>query len=122
MVSGSGFQFTIFRRSIATEPVQTDSEWRTDQVYMAHFTVTDIDNEGYYHEERFSRGGAGLAGAEIDPTLRVWLEDWEILGLNHDVSLQQITAQMDDVALNIELEQVKPITFQGIDGLSSKSG
>lgn len=116
-----GFQFTIFRRSISPESYQTDSEWRTDQIYMAHFTVSDVANEDFYHEERFSRGGAGLAGAEIDPTLRVWLEDWEIFGLDDEVTLQSINAKTDDVELNIQLEQVKAPTFQGEGGLSPKS-
>lgn len=116
-----GYQFTIFRRAISPENYDSESEWRTNQIHMAHFTVSDIANEAFYHDERFSRGGAGLAGAEIAPTLRVWLEDWEILGANDDATLQRITAATDEFALDVQLEQVKPPALQGDNGLSPKS-
>lgn len=115
-----GFQFTIFRRALTPEGTESNSEWRTNQVYLAHFSVSDLTGNQYYHDQRFSRGGAGLAGATLDPSFRVWLEDWEISGLNEDVSLQRIQAANDSVALDIMLEQAKPIVFQGEDGLSPK--
>ncbi|MGB1287878.1 MAG: lipocalin-like domain-containing protein, partial [Aggregatilineales bacterium] len=33
-----GFQFTIFRRAINPDDIGTESEWRDNQIYMAHFT------------------------------------------------------------------------------------
>ena len=45
-------------------------EWRTNQLYMAHFTVTDVE-ERFYQAQRFSRGAAGLAGAAFEPRYRV---------------------------------------------------
>lgn len=116
-----GYQFTIFRRAITPQDNSTDSEWRTDQVYMAHFTISDIEGETFYHDQRFSRGGAGLAGATADPRYRVWLEDWVIAAENDDATLQSITASTDDFALSITLEQVKRPALQGDQGLSPKS-
>lgn len=116
-----GFQFTIFRRAITPDATPTDSEWRTNQIYLAHFTVSDIANEQFFHEQRLSRGGAGLAGATIDPRYRVWLEDWQILAQNDNASLVTIAAAVDEFAINLTLEQTKPPALQGDNGLSHKS-
>ena len=75
-----GFQLTFFRRAIAppsTAPTQTTraSRWATNQIYLAHFAVTDVAGGTYQSAERTARGGAGLAGAVAAP-YRVWLESW----------------------------------------------
>lgn len=116
-----GYQFTIFRRAITPENTETESEWRTNQVYLVHFTVSDIDANNFYHDQRFSRGGAGLAGATTDPVYRVWIEDWEILAQNEEASLVTIQAEADDFSINLTLEQTKEPALQGDDGLSQKS-
>ncbi len=116
-----GSQFTIFRRAITPMETDTDSEWRTNQVYMAHFTVTDVAGNQFYHDQRFSRGSAGLAGAGVDPVYRVWLEDWQVIAENSDATQTHITASTDDVAVNLYLEQIKPPALQGDHGLSRKS-
>ena len=116
-----GYQFTIFRRAINPDDTQTESEWRTNQVYLVHFTISDIETETFYHDERFSRGGAGLAGATVDPVYRVWVEDWEILAQNEDASVVTIQAESDDFAINLTLEQTKEPALQGDNGLSLKS-
>jgi predicted secreted hydrolase len=116
-----GFQFTIFRRAITPADVTSGSEWRTNQIYMAHFTVTDAEGNRLYHQQRFSRGGAGLAGAEVDPVYRVWLEDWQVIACDSDAAHTNITASTDDVAIDLSLEQIKPPALQGDHGLSAKS-
>ena len=116
-----GYQFTIFRRAISPIASNSDSEWRTNQVYLAHFTISDIESNVFYHDERFSRGSADLAGATTDPVYRVWVEDWEILAQNADASLVTIQAATDDFSINLTLEQTKPPALQGDNGLSQKS-
>ncbi len=120
-----GYQFTIFRRAITPESTITgeSSAWRSDQLYMAHFTVTDVAGSGFYHEERFSRAGAGLAGAEIDPVYHVWLENWQVIALDSDAHTMRITAAQanNPVSVDFTLEQLKPPALQGINGLSPKS-
>lgn len=128
-----GFQFTIFRRAVAPTLTASDSEWRTGQVYMAHFTLSDITGQQFFHDERYSRGGAGLAGAEPvygDPALeerpyRVWLEDWQVMAVDDDAQTFAMQAAMrydgQPVAIDLTLEAVKPIAFQGQAGLSPKS-
>ncbi len=116
-----GYQFTIFRRAISPLDATSDSEWRTNQVYLAHFTISDIESDQFYHDQRFSRGGAGLAGASVDPVYRVWLEDWEILAQNEDASLVTIQAESEEFSINLNLEQLKAPALQGDNGLSPKS-
>jgi len=116
-----GYQFTIFRRAILPAETDGDSEWRTRQIYLAHFSVSDIAADTFYHDSRFSRGAAGLAGAEIEPNYHVWVESWEVIGLNEDVTETRMTAAMDGAAIDFTLEQIKPIVFQGENGLSQKS-
>lgn len=116
-----GYQFTVFRRAILPTETDTKSEWRTNQIYMAHFTVTDVENQKFYHFQRFSRGAADLAGVTLDPRYRVWLEDWEVLAQNDEATLTQVTAATDEVAVNLLLEQTKPPALQGEGGLSQKS-
>lgn len=116
-----GFQFTIFRRAITPQAQVSESEWRTNQIYMAHFTITDVEGEQFHHEERFSRDSAGLAGAQSDPLYRVWLEDWQVTALNPEATRTRITGALENAALDITLEQVKRPALQGQDGLSPKS-
>ncbi len=116
-----GFQFTIFRRALSPQRHASDSEWRTNQVYMAHFTVTDVEGQQFYHEERFSRDSAGLAGAQSDPRYRVWVEDWQVEALNDDATRTRISASTGDVTLDVTLDQVRQPVLQGDGGLSPKS-
>lgn len=117
-----GFQFTIFRRAL-TPPEEansvegTASDWRTNQVYLAHFTISDITNEQFYVAERFSRGAAGLAGAQAEP-YRVWLEDWTMAETAE--GQVRLNAQTDEVALDLLLTQTLSPVLHGDEGLSPK--
>lgn len=116
-----GYQFTVFRRAATPEPLASDSEWRTNQLYMAHFTITDVEDGRFYQAQRFSRGAAGLAGATVDPRYRVWLEDWEVTALDDQARRTAITAASSEAQIRLELEQLKPPALQGDRGLSPKS-
>ncbi len=122
-----GFQFTIFRRALAAEEstddadleesVNASSDWRTEQVYLAHFAISDIGAGDFYPTERFSRGAAGLAGASADP-YRVWLEDWVIAAVAP--GQVRLSAQTDEVALDLTLTETLPPVLHGDGGLSQK--
>ena len=116
-----GFQFTIFRRAITPDSSQTNSEWRSNQVYFAHFALSDIEGEAFYHDQRFSRAGAGLAGAMVDPALRIWIEDWVIEAQDDEATRVSIQARANDYAIDLTLEQTKAPALQGQNGLSPKS-
>lgn len=116
-----GYQFTIFRRAIAPEDLTTPtsgetSDWRSRQVYFAHFTVSDIETQQFYPQERFSRGAAHLSGAEADP-YHIWIEDWTMVGEKGSVHLQ---ANGEDVGIDLMLEQSRAPVPQGDRGYSVK--
>ncbi|HMQ51637.1 MAG TPA: lipocalin-like domain-containing protein, partial [Anaerolineae bacterium] len=66
-----GYQLTIFRRAIVPGEAARESEWGTHQIYFAHLAVTDVTGQSFEAHERYSRAGAGLAGAQGEPTYRV---------------------------------------------------
>lgn len=115
-----GFQLTFFRRAIqpAEQRQPRDSDWAAEQVYMAHFTLTDVDAGSFRYFERFSRGSAGLAGAEIDPTYAVWLEDWSVEQVGEDA--YRLRAAQDGLALDLRLTDQRGPVLQGENGLSVK--
>ncbi|MBS1517859.1 MAG: carotenoid 1,2-hydratase [Bacteroidetes bacterium] len=118
-----GYQFTIFRTALSRDTNKGTSEWRSDQIYMAHFAVTDITGERFYFDERFSRDGNKLAGAQASP-FRVWLENWEISktgsGVSFGLPVISINAETEKTGINLIIEALKPAVLQGDSGLSQK--
>lgn len=115
-----GYQFTIFRRALSPDQRESQSEWYANQVYMAHFTVSDIDGGAFYQDERFGRGAVGLAGAEVTPRFRVWLDDWAVVATDALASQMQIHARAEGFALDLVLTPVKAPALHGDNGLSQK--
>lgn len=114
-----GFQFTLFRIGLAPGETDRASRWATNQVWMAHFAVTDAGKGAFQAFERFSRGGEiGLAGAQRDP-VRVWLEDWRLERAGDGT--WRLLATADDIALDLRFDPRKDPVLQGDDGLSRKS-
>ena len=113
-----GFQLTFFRRQLAPEPAERTSEWAANNIYMAHFALTDVAGNRFYAFDRFSRDGAGLAGAQADP-FRVWLEDWQASAAP-DASMR-LQAQAEGIAIDLIGRNTKPPVLQGDNGLSQKS-
>ena len=112
-----GYQFTIFRQALVPETPERSSDWATRQVYMAHFAVTRAP-DGFTSRERFSRGAAGLAGAQADP-YRVWVETWE--AADAGPGLTRLRAADGPIAIDLTLQDGKPVVLQGNAGLSQKS-
>jgi predicted secreted hydrolase len=116
-----GFELTIFRFALAPTLLTAASSWRSNQVYIAHFAVTDAGRERFYTAERYSRGALGLAGASADP-FRVWIDDWEIAMEEPGRPEQwRLRASDAEFALDVALTAAKPPVLNGIDGLSQKS-
>lgn len=124
-VSGEqfGYQLTFFRRTVASPDVRParTSAWGTDQVYMAHLALTDVAGRRHHSFERFSRGAAGLAGAQAEP-FRVWLEDWEVTGptIGQARLRAAVVAGDLDLSLDLTLRDLKGPILQGDRGYSRK--
>lgn len=148
-----GYQFTIFRNQLSplkegltgggdstetghslSQDTSADSidpkkssedDWSTDQLYLAHFAISDVAEADLVFEERFSRGAAGLAGAEVDP-YRVWLENWSIERLPNSTEDDQefpmrLRGEMSDgTAIDLKVKPEKPLIFHGDQGYDQK--
>ena len=116
-----GFELTIFRFALTPELPAAESNWRSNQVYIAHFAVTDAGRERFYAAERYSRGALGLAGASADP-FRVWIDDWRMAAEERGQPERwRLRASDPEFALDIALTAAKPPVLNGVDGLSQKS-
>jgi predicted secreted hydrolase len=71
-----GFQLTFFRSALRPDDPEVDSPWATNQIWMAHFALTDVAGQTFHAFERFERGAMGLAGAQAQP-FRVHVGEWE---------------------------------------------
>ena len=114
-----GYQLTFFRRALLPPQlvVQRPSDWATNQVYMAHFALTDVAANSYQAFERLSRGAAGLAGAQSEP-YSVWLEDWQVSQVS--TNTYQLQAQQEGIAIQLSLQDSKGFILQGDHGYSRK--
>ncbi|MBJ6763484.1 carotenoid 1,2-hydratase [Myxococcaceae bacterium JPH2] len=115
-----GYQFTLFRSALAAQAPARDSAWGSRQVFMGHFTLTDVSAGRFHAAERFSREAVGLAGATASP-FHVWLQDWEVRGASDaEPWPMHLRAQADGVSLALTLEPGKAAVAQGDRGLSQK--
>jgi predicted secreted hydrolase len=112
-----GFQLTFFRSALAPAAPERASAWATRQAWLAHFTVSDVDGKTFHSFERWSRGAAGLAGAQAQP-FRVWVKDWTAEGA--PVFPMRLRAAEGGVAIDLLLQEGKPPVLQGERGLSRK--
>jgi predicted secreted hydrolase len=122
-----GFQLTFFRRALIPPDEQAQlasraSAFAFNQVYFAHFALTDSAAGEHVAFERYSRGAAGLAGAQASP-FRVFVEDWSASSVaeDGDAARVRLVAAQDGYAIDLTLTSTKPLVFHGDRGLSRKS-
>lgn len=115
-----GYQFTLFRRATAPTAPAGASEWRDNQFYMGHFSISDVAGGRFLHEQRLSRAGAGLAGAVGTPRVHIWLEELDMLALDDEVRRLRLRASMAGAAIDFTLERTNPPLLRGNDGHSQK--
>lgn len=136
-----GFELTVFRFALspasppATEvsspPRAERSAWRTRQIFLGHFAVTDVARGRFRFAVKLSRAALGLAGAQADP-FRAWVGDWRI---GHGAKLRvtakgasarslawQVQADERGYALSLTARPLMPPVLNGERGLSRKSG
>ena len=114
-----GYELTFFRRGVGTGDAERSSEWATEQIYFAHFALTDVENDEFYAFERYSRDALGLAGAVGSP-FRVWIEDWSASGVDGGVLPMRLKAGDENVAVDLVLNSEKPIILHGEGGYTRK--
>jgi len=115
-----GFELTFFRVGLARAAptaAADASHWRAQQMYVAHFAVTDIDRGQFRFQERYAREALGLAGAEASP-LKVWVDDWSLAAAG---GTWQIRAAARGYALDAQMTAERAPVLNGEQGLSQKS-
>lgn len=114
-----GYELTFFRVSMLPpdQAIPRASVWATNQVYMAHFALTNVAAEEFYAFQRYARGATELAGAQADP-YRVWLEDWQVEQIGE--GRFRLHAANEGLIIDLELADEKGPVRHGIDGYSQK--
>jgi predicted secreted hydrolase len=125
-----GFELTFFRVALEPPPAAAPasapeaakagaaSAWRTREIYVAHFAVTDVSQRHFRSAQKLSRAALGLAGAEALP-LRVWLDDWSLEA--SAPAVWRLRAAQPGYAIELTLEPQSSPVLNGVDGLSRKS-
>jgi len=116
-----GFQLTFFRFALTPHRRKRASRWATNQVYLAHYALTDIEGGRFHAAERRGRGALQLAGARSGP-FKVWIGDWVAAGgADRDLWPLRLRAGDADSRIDLVAERGKPRVLQGDRGLSRKS-
>ncbi len=113
-----GFEVTFFRYALAPEVPIRASSWAGNQIWMAHFAITDTQNERFLTDERISRESLGLAGASND-SLNVWVRNWSARQQEPGGRIV-LAADGGDTSLRLELDAVSDIVLQGDRGIDRK--
>jgi predicted secreted hydrolase len=110
-----GYQLTFFRTGVTPTPT-TASQWAVRDLYMAHFALSDIDNQQFVFFERLNRAGVDWAGTDTT-AYRVWNEGWEAR-LEGDTHV--LSASDGAVTLALRLSPEKQPVLHGKAGFSQK--
>jgi predicted secreted hydrolase len=129
-----GFELTFFRVALvpavasttptadspAAPSAELASAWRTREIYVAHFAVTDVAHQRFRSAQKLSRAALALAGAQASP-LRVWLDDWALAQTAGDSARWELHAAQPGYRVDLVLEPQGAPVPNGADGLSRKS-
>jgi predicted secreted hydrolase len=131
-----GFELTFFRFALVPEGVEragtvapasgvgapaVDSAWRTGQIYMAHFAITDVARQRFRFTQKLSRGAVGLA-AVTNPLLHVWIDDWSLGTVDAEGTHWRLRAAESGYELTLDAQALQQPVLNGDHGLSQKSG
>ena len=112
-----GVQFTLFRRAVAGH--KGDGPWRSAQVYLGHFALTDVERERHVEAERFARGHPRLAGVRAAP-FAAWIEGWRLESRGATTWPMRLVARAETFGVDLVLRDTRPPVPQGDRGLSAK--
>jgi predicted secreted hydrolase len=118
-----GFQVTFFRTRIGPTAAgevwpEAPSPWRTDQLYLAHLALSDLEEEAFFKAEKVSRGAVGLAGVECaGGRVRVFLQGWSV---SIDSETHRLSGAGDGLTLDLNARPAKGPVSHGEQGYSRK--
>lgn len=118
-----GYELTFFR--VGNDPklrqASPDSKnpWNTDNLYAAHFALSDEQNKTFHYSEKLNRAGLNLAGA-LSNHYYVWNELWlaELLGQQMVLRANSPDGKQE---IHLLLSSEKPPVIHGSGGVSQKA-
>jgi len=113
-----GYELTFFRYGLRPgdpSPAPGQSRWRGNQVFPAHFALTDERGGRFLYDERFAREALGMGHAS-DRMLDVGVEGWSLGG----TSPFRLRAATEDVGIELRAIPDKPPAIHGHEGISLK--
>ncbi|HEY6000755.1 MAG TPA: lipocalin-like domain-containing protein [bacterium] len=111
-----GYQLTFFRQGVVPGAPDPGNPWSIRDLYLAHFTLTDVAAGSFRYAERVSRAGPGLAGADAGG-LRAWVLDWSA-GAHDDAFV--LAARDGGCEIRLTLRPRGAPVLHGEGGLSRK--
>jgi len=125
-----GYELTFFRIGLRPgdpKPGPTQSRWRGNQLFPAHFAVTDERGRTFFHAERFAREALGMGFASAN-TLDVRVDDWFLRGApaGRPERERMVMHAADDpprgrIAIDFVQLPEKPPAVHGSGGISRKA-
>lgn len=112
-----GYELTFFRSAVDIEDGVKNSQWKLDNVYMAHFALTDLEGKRFYYDQVLNRPALNLAGANTDK-YEVWNGPWSA---KLDKNRHLLVAKTKDYAIDLTLVSEKPPVEHGKNGVSQKA-
>jgi len=110
-----GFELVFFRHG-EQRGIENPSAWRVDDLYLAHFAITEIDGAKFHYAHRINRAGPGIAGISEQPG-RIWNGNWQVLW-NTASGEQTLSAISPGMSLNLRLSPETAPVIHGEGGLS----
>ena len=118
-----GFQLTFFRRQITSMGSEKNwpkpaSAWRTDQIYLAHAALSDLNGKRHYYDQCMERGVLGIAGVSRDhDSVHIFVKKWSARIGPKSLHLIVISEKF---SFDLDLTPVKPPVLHGDRGYSRK--
>jgi predicted secreted hydrolase len=121
-----GYELTFFRYGLRPgdpQPKPDQSRWRGNELFPAHFAITDEAGQRFVHVERIAREALG-EGAAATTHLDVRSGSWTLIGSPlQDLALERmhLHAAAGDNAIDLVQLPLKPPAVHGSGGISRKS-
>lgn len=112
-----GYELTFFRTAVSLKNEVPQSAWGMRDIYFAHFAISDLKGQKFWHTEKISRGALDLAGASTN-SVHVWIEKWKLNQVGNNQ--WEIFANESGNQLQLSLLTEKPEAVHGSNGVSIK--
>ncbi|MGB8265709.1 MAG: lipocalin-like domain-containing protein [Candidatus Velthaea sp.] len=115
-----GYELTFFRVGLAPgdpAPGPLQSGWRGNQLYPAHFALTDESSGRFFYAEKLAREALGMGRAST-ARLDVRVDDWWLRG---SAPFRMHAAAPGGTTIDFVQFSQKPPAIHGHDGISRKA-